>query len=462
MSGSLRWSEFLMLYITLVLFVFYIFFQTVYIFVPWFLSYPKPVRFLTRQKGFSVLIPVFNEETIVASNLLQNLKVNYTNYEIIVINDGSTDNTFYKLMETFQLVKVSRIPHEKLLYKQVRGIYHSTIYPKVWVVDKENGGKADALNVGIDFSRNDWVITVDADTLLGKQSMHALNTSILDPSIVAIGGAVHISQAQEDLGNPQFLLKGLIDFQVFQYLTSFYLYKYTQSLFKGITVISGAFGAFQKSVLFEVGGYRSSVGEDMDITIKIHKWIHKRNKDKKMVFVPEAVSYTECPSSYRDIFKQRFRWQKAFIDCLAVYHKDLFRRLNLSTSGFMLFDAFFLGTLNTFPILLIPIAWLLEPGFSGLFVFLIVTSFLVGVFQNLTALLVSRRYLFRYKASHYIFASIFLIFEVFTYRLLGLIFVSVGTILYFIDRDSWYRVKRSNKLEINGGTGKNENISSRD
>ncbi|MGM8366807.1 glycosyltransferase family 2 protein [Virgibacillus sp. W0181] len=424
------------------LFLLYTVFQCIYIFIPWTTAFPRTMKELDREKKFSIVIPAFNEATIITHTLEKNRKLDYKNYEIIIVNDGSTDNTLSQINKRFHLQRISRRPSRKLAYQKIKSVYRSKLYRNLCVVDKVNGGKADALNCGIDFARYDWVITVDADTILREDALQVLSSELEDASIVAVGGTVHISQGYTK-NRPRFLAKGLINFQVLQYLTSFYLQKFTQSRFQAITVISGAFGAFNKQVLLDVNGYRPTVGEDMDITIKVHKWIAANNKEKRMVYVPEAVSFTQCPSSYKDIFKQRFRWQKAFIDCMAIYYKDFFRKLNFPTSCYLLFDAFLLGTLNTFPILLIPLGILLGSHFLSIFLFLIVISLFLGAFQNLTAVLVSRRYEHKYKIQDNIFVLLFLFVEVFSYRLLGLLFVSIGTVLYFIDKDSWYKVSRS-------------------
>lgn len=340
-----------------VLFILFIIFQLVYIIIPLLKERPdRAAMNMTseEEKGLTILVPAYNEELVIHKCLGSLVNVNYTHHEIIIINDGSTDQTLWVLMESLGLVIDDRRCARKLHYARVREFYHSTLYPNVYVINKENGGKADSLNAGIDYSTNGIVITLDADSLLEKDSLkyisHAFDSS---EEVIAVGGMVHIAQGFEnDNGTLRPSLKNtnaLIRHQMIQYLTGFCLNKYTHSRLNAITVIAGAFGAFQKEVLFRVNGFRQTVGEDMDITLKFQKYIKQNNKNERMLFIPEAICYTQCPEDFKNLINQRFRWQRAFIDCIIYYWNDLFNNFCFFTSMYLLFDSFILGTLVSFP-----------------------------------------------------------------------------------------------------------------
>lgn len=431
--------------ITLTLLIIFVIFQCLYNLIPLFMVKNNREIKKEKEEKISILIPAFNEEKTILNCLRGILNVDYVNFEAIFINDGSKDNTFSQLDKHLDLRLVEKIPASKLLHEKVLGYYQSISYPNIYVIDKVNGGKADALNAGIEYAENEIIITLDADSILDTNSLHVINSTFKDDTILAVGGMVQISQGfYGDSNNPQptFKTNGLIKYQILQYLTAFYLYKLTQSKLKSITVIAGAFGAFKKNILFEVGGYRKTVGEDMDITLKIQILIKTKYKRHKIVFQPYASCYTECPSSIRDIFSQRIRWQKAFIDCVFIYRKAFFRKLTFSTSLYFLVDSLLFGTIKGIQSLCIPIALLLVgDGFSipiGLFTL----TYFMFLYQGITTLVVSRRFGIIYSKGDYLRFTLFIPLELITYRLLGLLFVTFGTILFFKNKDSWNVTRR--------------------
>ncbi len=435
-----------------VLFVLFIIFQLVYIIIPLLKERPdRAAMNMTseEEKGLTILVPAYNEELVIHKCLGSLVNVNYTHHEIIIINDGSTDRTLWVLMESLGLVIDDRRCARKLHYARVREFYHSTLYPNVYVINKENGGKADSLNAGIDYSTNGIVITLDADSLLEKDSLkyisHAFDSS---EEVIAVGGMVHIAQGFEnDNGTLRPSLKNtnaLIRHQMIQYLTGFCLNKYTHSRLNAITVIAGAFGAFQKEVLFRVNGFRQTVGEDMDITLKFQKYIKQNNKNERMLFIPEAICYTQCPEDFKNLINQRFRWQRAFIDCIIYYWNDLFNNFSFFTSMYLLFDSFILGTLVSFSTILIPFLIFLVPT-SGVWALkiLLLVSFVTSFLQNITVFFVLHRYDYVFSIKDYIKFTGFTLYECVTYRFLGIIYAFFGTISYFIHTNNWNKIERT-------------------
>lgn len=404
-----------------------------------------------KQKGIALIIPAYNEELVIKNCIKASLAVDYSNYEILIVNDGSTDSTMKLLKEYLQLEPAFKSRAKKLDYKPIKGIYKSKLYKKIYVIDKENGGKSDALNAGIDFSGKGLVVTLDADSMLDRYSLRYMNQYFKNPAIAAAGGTVNVVQGIEldgDKINYKFTGKRIIKHQIMHYLHGFYVKKLTQSKFNSIVVISGAFGIFKKSMLFMVGGFRHTVGEDMDITLKIHKHIKEHKTKQKLVYAPEAVCYTECPDDFKNFYNQRIRWQKAFIDCIVEYWGVLFKKLTPSLSNFMAFDGFLLGTVSAFFALLVPFVLLMtRTGYiTAIAIFLIST--LMDYIQNIVALVVSSKYGIRFSKKDYLRIAIFLINERFTYKLVPLLLNSVGTIRYFIDKEKWSYIERKGDISI--------------
>lgn len=447
--------------ITLILFCLFIAFQVLYMFVPLYTSRKKKRKYPASEKGISVLIPAYNENLVIENCINGIYQVSYDNMEIIFINDGSSDLTLQTLHKQLQLVATSKTRNGMLAHERVRKIYRSAIHPDIYVIDKDNGGKADALNAGINYAAHEIIITLDADSMLEAQSLSEINRTFEDETIVAAGGLVHIVQGYHHDGQtftPSFHASNLIRFQVVRYLTGFYMNKTTQSAFKAMTVIAGAFGAFRKDVLFQAGGYRKTVGEDMDITLRIQELIGTTLKGKRITFVPEAICYTECPASLKSLYNQRIRWQKAFIDCMITFRKSLFRKMNFRVSIFLLFDSLLLGTISAYPVLFIPIILLFTPNHLKLFLLLFSISFSIAILLHIATLLVSRRFTHHYRLKEYVKILIFLPFEVLFYRLTEVVFVTFGTILYFFKKNEWNRservgkpivLTRRNKIDLN-------------
>ncbi|MER1987795.1 MAG: glycosyltransferase [Solibacillus sp.] len=435
----------LILTITIVLFCLFILFHIFYMFVPLYTSCRHKRIYQTKEKGFSILIPAYNETLVIENCLMGLLNINYKNFEILFINDGSADDTLKTFHKHLMLIKTRRPKQGVLSHEKVKETYRSQRFPSIWVIDKENGGKADALNTGIEFATKEIIITLDADSIIEANALNEMNQTFSDESVVAAGGLVNIVQGfkrNEEKLVPFFKLRGLIRYQIIQYLTAFYLLKTTQSKFGAITVIAGAFGAFRRSVLIQANGYRKTVGEDMDITLRIHELIGTSLKNKQIVFVPEAVCYTECPTTFKSLYRQRIRWQKAFVDCVITYRKSFYRKFNFKVSSYLLLDSLLLGTLSAYPTLMVPLLILVTMNNLKFFFILITISIVLAIMQDIASLLVSSRFGHRYSFRDQISLILFLPIEVILYRIMGLLFVTVGTILYFFNKDGWGRSER--------------------
>ncbi len=438
-----------MLMLGLVLFSIYVVFQLIYILVPIIRGTSNSSYDITvPQKGFTILIPAYNEEQVIAGCIYSLKNTCYQDFEAIIINDGSTDCTFDTLCYHLELMPLEAASLSQLSYKTIKGIYQSALYPYVYVIDKENGGKADALNAGIEYSSKEIIITLDADCVLKPNALQAMSNTFQDSRVVAAGGMVHIVQGLNQKKNQSLLsfrAPNLIKYQIIQYLTAFYLHKRTQAALNSITVIAGAFGAFRRELLLEVKGYRNSIGEDMEITLRIQQLIYKQAQGKKITFVPDAVCYTECPEGLKNLFKQRLRWQKAFLDCIRLYARHLFRDFNKSMSLYLLFDSFLFGTVIAFPTLAVPFFLLIYQSSLQLFFILLSIALALGILQSCVALVISRSFGYSYGLADSIRLLFFIPIEVISYRLLGLLFVTIGTFKYFKKEKSWDKIDRAGR-----------------
>ncbi|MCR8643296.1 glycosyltransferase [Paenibacillus sp. N1-5-1-14] len=434
-----------MYYFLFVTTVVFLVFQLLYTVIPLFCSKVRQLQAGLTEKSISVLVPAYNEELTIGNCIDAMQGLLYKNLEIVIINDGSTDHTFSKLNSLLDLHPDHRAADNNLTYKSIKGIYRSKIYPHIYVIDKLNGGKADSLNAGIDCAQGEIVVTLDADSMLEIHSMKYVNQYFHDPDIIALGGTVKIVQGaekQDGIIMEKFKGTGLIKSQIISYIHSFYVRKLTQSFFNSIVVISGAFGAFYKDILVGVNGFRSTVGEDIDITLKIHQYMKANNLKKKLVYAPEAVCYTECPENIRNFYKQRIRWQKAFVDCILIYWSKLSRKFSVGVSLFFAIDGFILGTLTAFTTIFYVIQTLIIGDNLLRALTLLAVTLVVNAIQIVIALYLCNKFNSNYSIKDYVRMFLFSQLELLTYRNLLLFINIVGTFKYFDNDEGWGFVER--------------------
>lgn len=272
-------------------------------------------------RPISILVPAYNEEATIVTSIRFSIALRYPEFELVVVNDGSTDSTLEVLREEFRLVQIEKPIKIVLKHEQIRGVYVSLDYPQLLVVDKENGGKADALNAGINASQFPLICSVDADSLLEEDAlMRAAKLFVEDREVVASGGIIRVLNGctvvngkVTEVRAPTRLIERL---QSVEYLRGFLVGRTSWNWSNSILIISGAFGIFRKDILLGIGGYRKTVGEDMDIVIRMHRYCVDRTMPCKVVFVPDPVCWTQVPSDYRSLLQQRNRWHRGLIDSL--------------------------------------------------------------------------------------------------------------------------------------------------
>lgn len=274
-------------------------------------------------KPISIIAPAYNEEMGIIENVKSLLALEYPFYEIIVVNDGSTDHTLDKLIKTFDLKKSKRVFRKTIETKSVKGIYISPSNPKLVVVDKVNGRKADAMNAGLNVSRYPLFCGIDSDSILEKDALLKMARPFLeDPEqTVGAGGIVRLfngckvkSGQVVEVGLPR---NALARFQILEYLRAFLGGRIGLSMLKSILIISGAFGLFRKDIALQCGGYRTgTIGEDMDLVVRIRKHLHEKKIPFVFRFIPDPICWTEAPETLRGLAKQRNRWHRGLIESL--------------------------------------------------------------------------------------------------------------------------------------------------
>ena len=270
----------------------------------------------------SILVPAYNEEKVIVDSLRSLLALHYSLFEVIVINDGSRDNTLDVLREAFGLSLIQRVDPGLLRTKPVRGVYASASFPNLLVIDKENGGKPDALNCGINLSQSPLFCTVDADSVLEPEALvRVVKPFLRDHEVVAVGGVVRIANGnhirQGYIKRIRLPRRPLVLFQVVEYLRAFFTGRLGWSGLDCLFIISGAFGVFKKDIVLACDGYRvDTVGEDMDLVVRMHRRLRDENQKYKMIFIPDPVCWTEAPESWSILKMQRDRWQRGLVQSL--------------------------------------------------------------------------------------------------------------------------------------------------
>jgi cellulose synthase/poly-beta-1,6-N-acetylglucosamine synthase-like glycosyltransferase len=280
--------------------------------------------------AISLIAPGYNEEATIAESVRSALALNYPHFEVIVVNDGSKDRTLDTLTKTFGLVRAPVTYQQPLATKPVRGIYRSLANRDIVVIDKENGGKADAMNAGINAARHPLVCVMDADSLLEAQALtRAVIPFIERPETIAAGGIVRIANGcTVEAGRitrvrvPDNLLAR---FQVVEYLRAFLSGRVAHSAMNALLIVSGAFGVFRRDVVVDAGGFRTdTIGEDMELTTRLHRLFRERGTPYRIVFQPDPVCWTEAPETRRILGNQRNRWQRGTLQVLGFHRRMLF------------------------------------------------------------------------------------------------------------------------------------------
>ena len=278
----------------------------------------------------SVLVPAYNEEVTIVDSVRSLMELNYRLYEIIVIDDGSKDETAARLIEAFSMRRVERPVHLRLKCRPLPAVYEAPgTKVKLTLVHKENGGKGDSLNMGINVSRYPYFLCMDADSLLQKDSLEKIAQPVLeDDCVVAVGGLIRMAQCVE-MENGEVVgyplpANPVTCMQVMEYDRSFLASRILMDQFNGNLIISGAFGLFKKETVVAAGGYDAgTLGEDMELVVKLHVYCRNNQQKYAIRYEPNAVCWSQAPTSLKDLMKQRRRWHLGLFQSM-VLHRQIF------------------------------------------------------------------------------------------------------------------------------------------
>lgn len=298
-------------------------------------------------KPVSILSPAYNEEANIIQSVEALLQIKFPDFEVIVINDGSTDQTLDKLKSHFELYPIDIPVNMPLDHEPIRQVYKSERYTELVVVDKENGRKADALNAGINMASKELICAIDADSILDPDVlMKLLRAFVEDENVVAVGGIVRVANGctiedyiVKEVGMPDTFLGRI---QAVEYLRAFLFGRVGWDYFDSLLIISGAFGVFDREAVMAVGGYEhDTVGEDMELVVRLHRHFREKKEKYTIRFLPEPVCWTEVPDDWTVLGRQRNRWQRGLADSLWRHKKMLFNpkygRLGLLAMPYFVF-----------------------------------------------------------------------------------------------------------------------------
>ena len=256
--------------------------------------------------GISVIAPAYNESKTIVDNINALLSLHYSVFEVIVVNDGSKDDSLEKIIREYELEKVDFAVNYQLQTKEVRAVYRSTnkAYQFLTVVDKENGGKADSLNAGINVSQYDYFVGIDVDSVIEPDALVKMIKPFLEArknKVIATGGAIYIANSCK-IENGQIIeieipRNMLARFQVLEYTRAFLMGRIAWSKLNGLLLVSGALGMFDKDIAIKCGGYYArTVGEDMELVVRMRKYMYDRKLKHNVRYIPDPLCWTEVPT----------------------------------------------------------------------------------------------------------------------------------------------------------------------
>ncbi|MBN2697155.1 MAG: glycosyltransferase family 2 protein, partial [Bacilli bacterium] len=409
--------------------------------------------------SISIIAPAYNEELSIVDSVESLLNLNYPSIEVIVVNDGSADGTLEKLINHFNLERENLTDKSAIPTRPVRAIYRNKFIDSLLVIDKENGGKADALNVGINYANSEYVCGIDADSLLEKDSLLILMSSILDSDRItlALGGAVvPVNGCTVDHGqieSHRMPRSWLARFQTIEYLRAFNVSRTGFAHLRSLLIVSGAFGVFEKRILTEVGGYltvsslkKDTVGEDMELVVRITRKAYEEKLNFRIDYVDIARCYTEVPEERKSFFRQRNRWQRGLVDILS-YHRSLIFNPRYGRVGFLGMPYFYLFEMIG-PLFEVQAYLAIILGFVfGLLnieivLLLLFVTVVLGMFVSMLSLCISERRSTSYRLKDLLMLVFIAIVENFGWRQLISLYRVKGFIVSFRENNVWGQMNR--------------------
>lgn len=384
----------------------------------------------------TLICPVYNEEAGVVPAVRTLLNLRYPEHQVLVVNDGSKDGTLARLIEAYDLQPCQRVVRMAIPTEQVRGVYESQMVSNLVVVDKENGGKSDALNCGLNLAKHTLVCCMDGDCLLEHDALLRIVRPFLDvPHTVACGGVIRplngCRVTPAGIRGMDLPRKWLARFQVVEYLRAFLYGRVGLAAFGSLFVLSGAFGLFRRDLLLEAGGFsRKTIGEDFEAVVRLHRRLREAKRPYHIAMVPDPICWTEVPESWKILARQRNRWHRGLLETLW-RHKGMFLNPRYGFVGlfslpyFLLFEALapVVETVGYVFFLWLLCTQALNTQFAVLFFLL---AFFLGILNSLVSVLLEVHATRRYQGMR---------------SLLGLMLVSVLENFGYRQVTVWWRLR---------------------
>ncbi|MAM38459.1 MAG: glycosyl transferase [Erythrobacter sp.] len=402
----------------------------------------------------SVIAPAYNEELSIVQSVRALLALEYPDHEVIVVNDGSKDRTLATLIAAFGMQKTQRTQIAHLQHTRILGVYRSKRYPNLLVVDKENGRKADAANAGIGFARTPLVCVIDADSIIEPDGLLRAAEPFMydDDKLVAVGGAIRIVNGCVVKGGSLHrmgIAREMIPrIQIVEYLRAFLMNRVANAHLNTLMLISGAFGLFRRSTIVEMGGYRyDTVGEDLELVVRMHRFLRDNRRDYRIAFVPDIVCWTEAPAALKGLDNQRARWQQGAMETLQRHRGMIFNprygRIGLVAMPQIVLEDILGPPAELLGYLVLPAAalfGLLDPIMAVAFFFV---SIVFGCALSVGTLALEEQQLRRTPSARDLFRiGVAAVVENFGYRQINLWYRLYGIVRFFRKDSSWAAVPR--------------------
>ncbi len=397
----------------------------------------------------ALIVPAYNEERVIVESVRSLLAICYPRIEIVVVNDGSKDHTLDELIRSFSLRLAEVKPAEGLATQAVRGIYVSMIEPRLIVVDKQNGGKADALNAGINHCQSPYFLSIDADSLLEPDALTlALRVILEDPErVVAVGGVVRgVNGSIVDAGRVRRVTlrwNFWIIIQALEYVRSFMAGRAGWSEINGVLIVPGAFGLFQKVACIRAGGYSpESVAEDLELVVRLHRCAREHHFPWRIVFAPDAVCWTELPTTGRALGRQRRRWHEGLWQTVARHHELCFNT-DYGVVGFLslphqIFHELVGPLVELTSLILFPLLYVFGLIHWQELALYLALAFFLGTLVSMAAILIDQTYFPRYRFPRDVMPLlVFSLVENFGYRQLTMVWRLMATWNFFFGKITW-------------------------
>jgi cellulose synthase/poly-beta-1,6-N-acetylglucosamine synthase-like glycosyltransferase len=415
-----------------------------------------------RRPGISLIAPAYNMEPVIVPSVRSLLASDYEPLEMIVVDDGSADGTTAALDAAFDLVEIPVGDRLQIPTAPVTQMFVSRSDPRLRVVRKENGGRSDAINAGINVAHAELVAMIDADTLLDRDALLRIGEEFArDPDdTVAVGGNIRIANGavieHNAVVEPRVAVHGVEASQTAEYLRGFLGGRIAWSWMNGLLIISGAFGVFRRDLLRASGGLsKETLGEDMELVMRLHHQLRPTQPSARIAYAADAAAWTEVPASLGSLRTQRIRWHVGLIDNLRLHQGMLGRRRYGAIGLFALpytvaFEV--IGPLLQLAGYAILVAMLLLHIASWWYaVAFFLVTLLAGQLQTAGALLIEEVGFRRYRTRDLMTIAVWSLLELFWYRPLTAAWRTWATVLVIIGRrPGWGSIPRGAALGAEG------------